>query len=426
MLHPLLQRQLSKLSLGEETLPADAEAWNEFLERLSRTYHGFDQDRYLIERSLNIFSKEMQERWDKLQELEQRWGSLVQCVPDLIFALNAEGKVLFMNHSVAGFSKETLIGENLLAKLSRLENEAFLARLKDCLQRQKALNEEVFLTDPRGTVLFLSIRSTQMTWEGNSLATILVAADLTEKKALERTLEQERTVSIQSSKMAAIGEMAGGIAHEINSPLAIIKLMAEQIQEEFEENKTVDRAFFDERLKGITGTVERISKIINGLRFIAKDGSNDSFSAEPVDKIIEDTLQFCREKFKSHGIALDTEILAPNLQILCRPWQISQVLLNLLNNSYDAVESLDDKWVRVSTRAVDGSSVEISVTDSGRGISAETREKLMSPFFTTKPVGKGTGLGLSISKNIVTAHKGQLFFDEKHPNTRFVIRLPTR
>ena len=111
------------------------------------------------------------------------------------------------------------------------------------------------------------------------------------------------------------------------------------------------------------------------------------------------------------------------IEIECRLIQIEQVLLNLLNNSFDAIADLEEKWIRVDVEAEDHF-VNIKVVDSGKGIPAEASEKIMMPFFTTKEVGKGTGLGLSISSGILKSHGGELSLDRNAANTTFVIRVP--
>jgi signal transduction histidine kinase len=115
----------------------------------------------------------------------------------------------------------------------------------------------------------------------------------------------------------------------------------------------------------------------------------------------------------------------PRLTIECRPTEISQILLNLLNNAFDAVFSLSEKWVELQVEELPDE-IRIQVTDSGSGISKGIREKLMQPFFTTKEPGKGTGLGLSISNRIALKHHGKIYLDESCKNTRFVLVLPKR
>lgn len=141
-----------------------------------------------------------------------------------------------------------------------------------------------------------------------------------------------------------------------------------------------------------------------------------------VRDIINDTLELCSKKFEIKKIELVIEC-EQNIFIKCRPSEISQVLLNLLNNSIDAIENLDKRWIKIKS-IVDAGHVEISVTDSGGRIPAENQDKLMQPFFTTKAIGKGTGLGLSVSRGIILSHGGQFFLDTNCMNTRFVIHLP--
>jgi C4-dicarboxylate-specific signal transduction histidine kinase len=110
-------------------------------------------------------------------------------------------------------------------------------------------------------------------------------------------------------------------------------------------------------------------------------------------------------------------------QVNCRPTQLSQVLLNLLSNAFDAVSALSEKWVRLTVTQEEQKLI-IKVIDSGNGIPSDIAEKIMQPFFTTKVIGKGTGLGLSISRGIIESHEGALFYDPSEKNTTFVIELP--
>jgi signal transduction histidine kinase len=235
-------------------------------------------------------------------------------------------------------------------------------------------------------------------------------------------LDEERSKSFMSSKLVALGEMAGGIAHEINSPLAVIRVLSGQLQDLVSEGD-IDKSMFLESCREIESTTVRISKIITGLRSFTRDATQDPFSLVPVKTIIDDTTAFCSEKFKNHNVDLIIEKVSPTLAIDCRPVEISQILLNILNNAYDAIEGQKIKWVKISVSDL-GSSVELSITDSGSGISPAVYAKLFQPFFTTKEVGKGTGLGLGISKKIAENHNGTISIDTRSANTRFLICLP--
>ena len=139
--------------------------------------------------------------------------------------------------------------------------------------------------------------------------------------------------------------------------------------------------------------------------------------------MIESTLDLCRENLEEGGIRLSVETTDPSLKILCRPAEISQIILNLLNNSKTAIADVNEKWIKISARAL-GEKAELSVNDSGPGISKDVSEKIFHPFFSTNEVGRGVGLGLSVSKGIAEAHGGSLDLNSKCPNTQFVLTLP--
>lgn len=240
------------------------------------------------------------------------------------------------------------------------------------------------------------------------------------------TLERQKAQAqvIQNSKMAALGEMAGGVAHEINTPLAIIGMRVEQMEECVKEGDLEGIDFLNS-LAVINKTVDRIAKIVNGLRFFARETPQGLTQKVKLSTLIQETLSFCQERFANHGVQFEliTQNTFQSIELECRSVEISQVLLNLLNNAYDAIEENPEKWIRIDVSDTKDF-VEISVTDSGRGIAKEFQDKIMQPFFTTKDIGKGTGLGLSISKGITDAHHGKLYLDKDSPNTRFVILLP--
>lgn len=227
---------------------------------------------------------------------------------------------------------------------------------------------------------------------------------------------------IENSKMAALGQMASGMAHEINNPLAIIKSRAEQLLFILMSSGEVSADVFKKELAKISNTTDRIAKIIKGLRAFARNSESDPFVSTKFKAIYENTLELCSEKIKNRNIDIIFEGHS-DFNILCRESQMIQVLLNLLNNSVDAVDSLEKKWIKISTSENENYFI-IKVTDSGFGIPSDVAHKVMQPFFTTKDVGKGTGLGLSISKGILEEHGAHIHYDIDSRNTSFQIDFP--
>ena len=260
-------------------------------------------------------------------------------------------------------------------------------------------------------------------YEKNNEA-IIFGLNITERKILEQKVADANTKSILSSKMAALGEMASGIAHEINNPLTIIYGKASLMRSMVKRNE-YEPERFSKHLDLIESTAMRISKIIKGLKTFSRSEEKDPFTVHKLIKIFDDVMVLCTEKFRKNQVELFLPEIPENFELNCHPAEISQVIINVFNNAVDAIAEMNvEKWVKVSLEKSIYSSVIIKITDCGNGIPLEIQNKMMQPFFTTKDVGKGTGLGLSISKGIIEAHGGKLSIDSESKNTTFVIELP--
>jgi PAS domain S-box-containing protein len=243
--------------------------------------------------------------------------------------------------------------------------------------------------------------------------------DLTAQRALERSLEEERVKAIHASKLSTLGEMAASFAHEINNPLCIIDAYAFTLADPAERQ---DPAYVAEALDAIRSATARAGKIVLGMRKFARESERDPAEPFPVRKLVEESLDLCRAPIHSHGVSLKVEV-STEASVHARAVELEQVLVNLLNNAFDAARASEGKAIRLLTRD-EGPSVVIFVEDSGPGVREELREQIFRPFFTTKESGAGTGLGLSISRTIVEAHAGALTYEHDGATHRFAVRLP--
>lgn len=258
---------------------------------------------------------------------------------------------------------------------------------------------------------------------GRPLLFVAHIQNLTDQKRAERELEASRAQIVSSARLSALGMMAGGIAHEINNPLAIIDASAANLLH-MKETGAIDLPALFRNAGRIKETTARIAKIVGSLRRIAREGSADEFLDVSARQIVEETLELSSERFRANNIRFEAPSIDPNILVRAREAEICQVLLNLLQNAFDAVvECAGERWVKLDV-AVRRPSVVFSVTDSGPGIALEIRKHIMEPFFTTKPVGKGTGLGLSISASIASEHGGVLELAEDSVHTCFRLALP--
>lgn len=269
-----------------------------------------------------------------------------------------------------------------------------------------------------------------------SVSGFLIAFErfLTSQIALSKRAHEDSEVhrrnALQSSQLASLGEMAGGIAHEINNPLAIIhgntSIAAKLISKESFEKKEAILG----RLDKITQTTERIKVIIDTMRKLSRQESLDSeFSIHDIRLVVNDIEALYTEKMKNRGYQFQVDI-HDGFLIECNQVLMGQVFINLLNNALDAMDDYNlglEGWVRISCSEsvhMNEPVVLIRIANAGPKLKEELVGKIMDPFFTTKQVGRGTGLGLSISTNIVNQHRGSLYLDRDHTHTCFIIRLP--
>jgi PAS domain S-box-containing protein len=301
-----------------------------------------------------------------------------------------------------------------------------LDAFRDRLIGNKSQDQVEFrIVRPDGSVRHLSSAGGAVADEPGSIVRLVgITRDITERKELEAQIEASRDQMVASARLSALGMMAGGIAHEINNPLAIIHSMATDLVEIVEQEGAAPKGVVARKSAVIRETAGRIARIVKSLRRIAREGSNDRLRPAPVARIVDETLEICRERFRANDVKLLLPEAIPELRVACREVQISQALLNLLQNAFDAVvDQPGERWVRLAVSNSDDS-VSISVIDSGPGIPQEVRSRIMEPFFTTKEVGKGTGLGLSLSKTIAEEHGGKLEYREDEGHTRFSLILP--
>jgi PAS domain S-box-containing protein len=369
--------------------------------------------RHQLELALVHKTKEIVDR-------ESMWRTLTNHSPVGIVTASIDGKCLYVNpkwEELAGIKFEEAfdygwgkaVHPDDYARIQKEWSE-FAASSRDWETMLRFLH-------PDGTVKWVSLRVAKI-YKGNVFHYCIgILIDKTLQVEQEHIIEDERLRAQEAAKMASLGRMAGGIAHEINNPLTIIHAKAAQILRHAPEELREDT-------QKIVTMVDRITKIIRGLRTFSRNStSKDPLVRVPVRQVLEDTLSLCSEQLSKAGIEI--EVLGDwTLPVRCRPVQLSQVLINLIANSQDALQPLNEKWIALEAARINGDRVQIRITDSGRGLNREIADKILDPFFTTKDVGKGTGLGLSISRAIVEDHAGSLKLDANAANTTFLLTLP--
>lgn len=254
---------------------------------------------------------------------------------------------------------------------------------------------------------------------------IIVGVPAQELVTIRDELDNQRSKAEYAARLATLGEMAGGIAHEINNPLAVIIGSCGQITRLIDDEENLkNKNLLNEKIDRISKTSFRINKIINGLRSFSRQADQDPFEPTSVQLLIDECLELCKERFYQNSIELEISQI-PDIKVPMRLIQISQVIINLLNNAFDAVKNQNIKKVMVNFRA-SNEHLFILISDTGAGVPDDLKQKIFEPFFTTKEVGQGTGLGLSISRGILLDHQGELTLLPQEKYTTFQLKLPIK
>lgn len=248
--------------------------------------------------------------------------------------------------------------------------------------------------------------------------------EVTQLRRKELEIEDHRKKAMANARATALGQMAGGIAHEINNPLTIVLGTAKHFRMASDRGE-LTKEIVEVGSEKIVNATTRISKVIKGLKAFAREGSKDPIVDCAASSIVDDALTFCQARVKNHGIKM--EFLQPQNEgrLRCRPVEMSQALLNLILNSDSAIRGTEKPWIHISFDQEGDWSI-FRVTDSGTGIPTAVADRMMEAFYTTRDPGMGMGLGLSVVAAIVAAHSGQFFLDRQSANTSFVIKIPRK
>jgi|GEM_PF-6720229 len=233
--------------------------------------------------------------------------------------------------------------------------------------------------------------------------------------------QKYQNYSMLKSKFATLGELAAGIVHEINNSLTVIQAKTSLLHLRISKEDPQFTKYMDE-LEKIERTTQQIIKISNGVRAFARQSQSDPLVRSSFQEIFTSTLDICRYKLERQNIDLQIPT-GISEDLYCRPYQIVQVLLNLINNACDAIQMLPYPWIHIQLRST-SEFVIISVMDSGPGIPSEIVDQMMNPFFSKKPLSQGTGLGLCICHRIMDEHHGKIEYSHLRGNTEFILTFP--
>lgn len=363
---------------------------------------------------------------DLIEQLQNHKYAIDQS--SIVAATDLNGIITYVNDNfckVSGYSREELIGADHSIVNSKYHPASFFREMWNTIKEGKVWQGDIRNRNKQGSYYWVSTTIVPFKGQdGNIFEFLSIRHEITDlKMAQQLILEQQSRLAV-ASKYAALGEMAANLTHEINNPLAAILGRCEMLMQQLQQTQINQKTLLS-GIEAIEFTSRRIEKIIRSMKSFSMAGDGDPFEPINLNKLITETIDFIQQRFKDYGITITVKPVHLDLMVECRSTEISQVLLNLLNNSFDAIVRNKEKWVEVSTAIPDSNHVKITVVDSGTGITEELVHRIFDPFFSTKEKKYGTGLGLSISKGLIDRHHGSIEVDTSSKNTCFVIVLPT-
>jgi PAS domain S-box-containing protein len=317
-----------------------------------------------------------------------------------------------------------IIGRDFFSLIPDKEYGSIKSILSKTLSEGLVQNEEVTLEKKNGAPFVGEISATLIQGEdGKPKAFMVIIRDISQKKMMEQQL-------IRSERMVSLGEMATGMAHEINQPLLSIQFGIENLLNKIQQPDAVEPKYLKRKAESVFGDIARINHIIDHVRAFSKDQEYILTSFD-VNESIKNAISMISQQFKQHEIKLQLDLKKEPDLVYGNTYQLEQVILNLLSNARDAVEEKagsrhGDYEKKVNVRSFqEDLHIIIEVEDNGVGIESVNSDKLFLPFFTNKDRGKGTGLGLPISFEIINDFNGTIDFDSiPGTGTVFRIQLP--
>ncbi len=388
---------------------------------------------FAIRRALDeAKEKEARRRAEEdLKENEKKYRLLADNVNDVIFVLDMNMNYTYVSPSVKslrGYEPAEVLKQPSIETLTRSSWKLVMRTMSEVMELEKSGHREISISRTLqlemrrkdGTTVWTEVKISFIRDEDQRPVGILgVTRDITERKRAEKELEDSRNMLIRSEKLAAIGQLSAGVAHEILNPINIMgmKLQMMEMTEDLSEKTK-------EGFKTCRDQIKRVTKICQDLNQFARV-SEKQITPSNISELIEQVFSLMGPRIKVEDVKMDARY-QPDLPLVpLDKDRMGQVILNLINNALDAMKGRPEKVLRVTTELKDKNIVRLSFSDTGTGIPPEILSRIFDPFFTTKEAEKGTGLGLSISYGIIQDHNGTIQAENNEQGgATFIIELP--
>ena len=362
--------------------------------------------------------------------------SIIKSLMDMLIILNPDGTIRTVNNTTLktlGYIEQELINESITdliaaAEEEEEEEEVFrdIAKFNTLVQEGLIKEFRAFVKAKSGERIPVIITSSVLRDKQQRLIGVILSLKDARDSKLIKELKDTQYQLIQSGKLAALGEMSSGLAHEINNPLFLIKGFNNRIKAELSKYSKDSYEQVRDYVCEVNENSQRIMKIVNHFKEFSRQEEHD-FTPISIDDVVSKSFILLNEQFRLRAVNIKQNLTLEDTKIMGNDNQLEQVFINLITNARDAIEQAHGTKggdLVVCTRR-EGKSAIVEISDNGIGVDDEQLKRIFDPFFTTKEVGKGTGLGLSISHGIVADHKGQINCRSKRgEGSSFIVTFP--
>jgi len=375
------------------------------------------QGRILQYRGVFLDITEVKNFQAQLQRERDFTGKILNNTQTIIMVADTAGLVSYANrraYEAGGFDQNELVGHRLDNIIAASHKRVFAEAFESSLRGMQTDNLEVVIDRRNGSQGKFSVNLSQMRDEGGDVSSVVVLmTDITDAAMIQAKL-------VHTEKMAAVGQLVSGVAHEVNNPLTAIMGFSDLLMENPEVPSSARKD-----LQVILEEAQRTKEIVQNLLSFARQRPPQRQLLR-INDILRKTIALRAYDFSNHGVEIVEKFDERLPELIGDSHQLQQVFLNILNNAYDAVHSTGRRGLIQIETVQEGRCLEVVFRDNGEGI--QNPERIFDPFFTTKEVGQGTGLGLSICYGIVREHEGEIFCanNQEGPGATFSVRLPIR
>ena len=369
------------------------------------------------------FARIVPQAQKELADSEKKWHSLLRNVPDVIMNLDRDGTILFINHTVHGYIVEETVGKTVYDFIPHIQHNRTREAIEKVFESGEVVRFETEIVGPDEDLRWYSTRLGPI-HDGDRIVSVAhVCTDVTESKKKEKELSTFRARMARAEWLASLGTLSATMAHKLTQPLTVVRLSLDDVLDRLEATSSAPPAVTQGIHEALT-QVSNLTSIVERFRNLARGHSETTVDEVDVTAVAERVVKLLRESAQRTSVTLHLKEMGGLPPVYMNERDLEQLCFALIENAIQAADGKETRQITVGG-AVKGRCIELCFSDDCGGIAPEHRDRIFTPFFTTKPPGQGTGLGLYIVQEVVSRVGGRVHVESDFgKGSTFFVILP--